>query len=176
MLLSRKGAKMALASDKRILVVDDEPDIRDFLSSCLEDAGFQVETAIDGYDALEKLEKQLPDLMTLDLVMPRISGIKLMRKLRKSEELSKIPVIIVTAHAKDDLGKEDIQELYAEEVNMAPKHIMEKPITPSKLVTAISDILDVKLDLDLGGERSDILNIVKTCSPEKLKEIKSLLK
>lgn len=167
---------MALASDKRILVVDDEPDIRDFLSSCLEDAGFQVETAIDGYDALEKIEQRTPDLMTLDLVMPRISGIKLMRRLRKDEKLKKIPVIIVTAHAKDELGKEDVKELYAEEVKSNPKHIMEKPITPSKLVAAIADILEVELDLDLGGERSDVLNIVKTCSPEKLQEIKNMLK
>ncbi len=166
---------MALPSEKRILVVDDEPDIRDFLSSCLEDAGFQVETAVDGYDALEKIENQKPDLITLDLVMPRISGIKLMRKLRKNAEWKDIPVIIVTAHAKDEMGQDDIKELYAEEVEVTPKHIMEKPITPSKLVTSIADILEVELDLDLGGERSDILNIVKTCSPEKLKEIKNML-
>ncbi len=166
---------MALASDKRILVVDDEPDIRDFLSSCLEDAGFQVETAVDGFDALEKIEKQIPDLMTLDMLMPRISGIKLMRKLRKNEKMKNIPVIIVTAHAKDELGEEDVKELYAEEVNLAPKHIMEKPITPSKLVTAIADILGVELDLDISGKRSDILDIIKTASPEKLKEIKDLI-
>ena len=166
---------MALASEKRILVVDDEPDIRDFLSSCLEDAGFQVDTAVDGYDALEKIQKQIPDLMTLDLVMPRISGIKLMRKLRKSEDFKNIPVIIVTAHARDELGKDDIKELYAEEVKLAPKHILEKPITPSKLVSAIAEITGVDIDPDLTNERNDILNVIKTCSPEKLKEIKNVL-
>ncbi len=72
---------MTLASDKRILVVDDEPDIRDFLSTCVEDAGFQVQTAFDGQDALEKIEKNPPDLITLDLAMPRMTGSELMKKL-----------------------------------------------------------------------------------------------
>jgi len=167
---------MAFASDKRILVVDDEPDVRDFLSTCLEDAGFQVETAIDGFDALEKLEKNLPDLITLDLVMPRISGIKLMRKLRKNEAWKQIPVIIVTAHAKDELGQKDLEELYAEEVRPAPEHIIEKPITPSNLVAGIGKILNVQTTLDVATERGDVLNMIKTCSPDKLKEIQSMLK
>ncbi|MCP4757798.1 MAG: response regulator [Proteobacteria bacterium] len=166
---------MTFASEKRILVVDDEPDIRDFLSTCLEDAGFQVETAVDGFDALAKIEKSIPDLITLDLVMPRISGIKLMRKLRKTKEWKEIPVIIVTAHAKDELGKEDADALYAEEVKPAPEHIIEKPITPSKLVIAIGKILGVKTELDVATERSDIVNLVKTCSPEELKKIQGLL-
>ncbi len=166
---------MALASDKRILVVDDEPDVRDFLSTCLEDAGFQVQTAIDGFDALEKIEKNPPDLITLDLVMPRISGIKLMRKLRKNEAWKQIPVIIVTAHAKDELGQKDLDELYAEEVTPAPEHIIEKPITPSNLVAGIGKILSVQTSVDVAAERSDVLNMIKTCSPEKLKEIQGLL-
>ena len=73
---------MAKASEKRILVVDDEPDVRNFLATCIEDAGFLVETACDGEDALEKIKANAPDLMTLDMVMPRRSGISLMRKLR----------------------------------------------------------------------------------------------
>ncbi|MFH2132002.1 MAG: response regulator, partial [bacterium] len=146
---------MALASEKRVLVVDDEPDVRDFLSTCLEDAGFQVETAFDGFDALEKIEKNPPDLITLDLVMPRISGIKLMRKLRKNDKWKKIPVIIVTAHAKDELGQKDLEELYAEEVTPVPEHIIEKPITPSNLIAGIGKILDVQTTVEVAGERSD---------------------
>ena len=166
---------MALASEKKILVVDDEPDVRDFLSTCLEDAGFQVETAIDGFEALERIEKDPPDLITLDLVMPRISGIKLMRKLRKNEAWKKIPVIIVTAHAKDELGEKDLEELYAEEVTPVPEHIIEKPITPSSLVAGIGKILSVQTSVDVAAERSDVLNAIKTCSPEKLKAIQGLL-
>lgn len=167
---------MALASEKRILVVDDEPDVRDFLSTCLEDAGFQVETAIDGYDALIKIEQSVPDLITLDLLMPRISGIKLMRKLRKNPEWKQIPVIIVTAHAKDELGQKDLEDLYAEEVSPAPEHIIEKPITPSRLVEGIGKILDVKTEGEVVAERNNVMNMIKSCSPDKLKEIQSLLK
>lgn len=167
---------MALASEKRILVVDDEPDVRDFLSTCLEDAGFQVETAVDGFDALEKIEKSPPDLITLDLLMPRISGIKLMRKLRKNSDWKQIPVIIVTAHAKDELGQKDLEDLYAEEVTPVPEHIIEKPITPSSLVTGIGKILDVQTDVEVAAERSDVLNAIKNVSPDKLKEIQDLLK
>lgn len=166
---------MVLASEKRVLVVDDEPDVRDFLSTCLEDAGFQVETAIDGYDALEKIEINPPDLITLDLVMPRISGIKLLRKLRKNDKTKNIPVVIVTAHAKDEMGQKDLQELYAEEVRPAPEHIIEKPITPSSLIAGIGKILGVQLTGDIAAERIDVLNMVKTCSPEKLREIQKLL-
>lgn len=166
---------MALASEKRILVVDDEPDVRDFLSTCLEDAGFQVEVATDGFDALEKIEKNPPDLITLDLLMPRISGIKLMRKLRKNPAWKSIPVIIVTAHAKDELGQKDLEDLYAEEVTPVPEHILEKPITPSSLVNGIGKILDVQTDLEVAAERSDVMNLVKNASPDKLRQIQELL-
>lgn len=166
---------MALASEKRILVVDDEPDVRDFLSTCLEDAGFQVETAIDGFDALEKIEQDPPDLITLDLLMPRISGIKLMRKLRRNKAWKQIPVIIVTAHAKDELGQKDLEDLYAEEVTPVPEHIIEKPITPSNLVNGIGKILNVQTDVEIAAERSDVMNMIKNASPDKLREIQELL-
>lgn len=167
---------MNLASEKGVLVVDDEPDVRDFLATCLEDAGFRVRTAFDGADALEKIIKNIPDLITLDLVMPRVSGIELMRKLRTNKEWSKIPVVIITAHAKDEMGKRDVELLSAEEIKPAPEHIIEKPITPTKLVGAVAKILEVKTELDLADERSDVLNLVKTCTPDKLKKIQEVLK
>lgn len=166
---------MALASDKRILVVDDEPDVRDYLSTFLSDAGFNVETANDGFDALQKIEKRLPDLITLDLLMPRISGIKLMRKLRKNPDWKSIPVIIVTAHANDELGQKDLEGLYAEEVTPVPEHIIEKPITPSRLVNGIGKILNVQTDVEVAAERSDVIDLIRNCEPDKLREIQNLL-
>ena len=91
---------MAHASEKRILVVDDEPDVRNFLAACIEDAGFVVETAKDGVEALEKIEASPPDLMTLDMVMPRKSGIAVIRTLRENERYKSLPVIVITAHAR----------------------------------------------------------------------------
>ena len=104
---------MALASDKKVLVVDDEPDVRNFLAACIEDAGFQVKTAVDGADALEKLQEDPPDLMTLDMVMPRVSGINLMRQIRSMEAFTRLPVIVITAHAHDEMGIDDIKDFNA---------------------------------------------------------------
>ena len=166
---------MAHVSEKRILVVDDEPDVRDFLSTCLEDAGFQVSTAFDGQDALEKIEKNAPDLITLDMIMPRMSGIALMRKLRDKDEWKSIPVVIITAHANDEMGEKDVEELYKNEIKPGPEHIIEKPITPIKLVTGVADILGVSIDLGLGEERVGVVDSIKNASPEKLKEIQAIL-
>ena len=90
---------MALASEKRILVVDDEPDVRNFLAACIEDAGFIVETAVDGVDALEKIKANKPDLMTLDMVMPRKSGIKVIRTLRDDEKWARLPIIVISVNS-----------------------------------------------------------------------------
>ncbi len=62
--------------DKTVLVVDDEEDVREYLEAILEDAGFRVETAVDGEDGLAKVQVNPPDLVSLDLVMPKKSGIK----------------------------------------------------------------------------------------------------
>ncbi|MCP4901855.1 MAG: response regulator, partial [bacterium] len=72
--------------DVTVLVVDDEPDIAIYLASVLEDAGINVVTANDGEMALEAIQRQVPDLISLDLVMPRKSGIRLMMELRKNRE------------------------------------------------------------------------------------------
>jgi len=166
---------MELASHKRILVVDDEPDIRDFISACLEDAGFEVETAFDGIDALEKIKESIPDLITLDLVMPRMSGRKLMSTLFEKEEWKKIPVIMITAHAQDEMGQTDVKELLKKPSTIAPQHIIDKPITPAKLVSVVANILSVKTELDVANERQSVLEMVKSCLPEKLKEIRDIL-
>jgi len=79
-------------SKKRILVVDDESDVREYLQLALEDAGFEVETACDGLEALEKVRKNPPNLISLDLVMPKHSGVKFYRDIQKDKEYSKIPV------------------------------------------------------------------------------------
>ena len=167
---------MAQASDKRILVVDDEPDVRDFISTCLEDAGFQVETAVDGVDALEKIEARIPDLMTLDMVMPRRSGLSLMRKLRKNDKWKEIPVIVITAHAQDEFASEDVKELLvAFEAKQQPRHIMEKPITPPKLINAVSEILDVSTEGESVGGKDDLIQAIKQADTATLQQIQSLL-
>ena len=84
---------------KKILVVDDEKDIVEFMSSFLEDNGYQVNSAGNGVDAMESIEKDRPDLILLDLQMPEETGTGLYRKLRNKKELRDIPIIIVSGLA-----------------------------------------------------------------------------
>lgn len=171
---------MAHASEKTILVVDDEPDVRNFLATCIEDAGFRVEIAVDGVDALDKIKANPPDLMTLDMVMPRHSGINLMRKLRQNEEWATIPVIVITAHARDEFGSEDIKKFEAFAAHHRPKHFMEKPVTPAKLVKAIAEILQVEIASDMSieatsGEREKVKKLIGDTDPETLKKVLDIL-
>ena len=168
---------MAHASEKRVLVVDDEPDVRNFLAACIEDAGFVVETASDGQEALEKVQANPPDLMTLDMVMPRKSGIQVIRSLREDERFTKLPVIVITAHAHDELGSDDIKNFNAFTSGLRPRYTMEKPVTPEKLVKAIADILQVETE-DISSKESEyesVVNLVRKTDQNTLARIKDLL-
>ena len=173
---------MARASEKKILVVDDEPDVRDFLASCIEDAGFIVNTAVDGQDALEKIESDPPDLMTLDMVMPRTSGIKVIRTLREKEKYANLPIIVITAHARDEFGSEDIKEFNAFTSGLRPRYTIEKPVTPERLIKSICEILgvspestDEKKDAQV-SERDKLINLIKMSDENTLSKISDLIK
>jgi CheY-like chemotaxis protein len=172
---------MARASEKKILVVDDEPDVRNFLASCIEDAGFIVNTAVDGQDALEKIDADPPDLMTLDMVMPRKSGIKVIRTLRENEKHANLPIIVITAHARDEFGSEDIKEFNAFASGLKPRYTIEKPVTPEKLIKSICDILGVSPEEEMDREtsvtkRDKLINLIKSSDEDTLSKITDLLK
>lgn len=172
---------MAQASEKKILVVDDEPDVRNFLAACLEDAGFNVETAVDGVDALEKVDAFSPDLMTLDMVMPRMPGIKVIRSLRKQKKWAKLPIIVITAHARDDMGSEQVKEFMALTANVRPKIILDKPISTNNLIKAVCKILEIEwegkkdMNEDLSGERGKIARLIHHADSDTLREISKIL-
>ncbi len=171
---------MAKASEKTILVVDDEPDVREFLSACMKDAGFQVKTAEDGVDGFEKIEKYMPDLVTVDMVMPRRSGINLIRKLKKEKNMASIPVIVITAHAQDEFGEEDISKFDGFATHLKPRYIMEKPITPDTLIKAICNILDVEpIEDDTAqqesGEHNAVMDALKNADKATIEKISKML-
>ena len=128
-------------TSRHVLVVDDEPDVRGYLRSALEDAGFAVQTASDGLEALDLIRSQPPDLISLDLVMPRHSGAKLYRELQKDRKLSKIPVLIVTGHARDELGRTDLEEM----TMSGPGIYLEKPVRPESYVAAVRQLLKIEV-------------------------------
>jgi CheY-like chemotaxis protein len=172
---------MAIASEKRILVVDDEPDVRSFLAACLEDAGFKVEVAVDGLDALEKVETFSPDLMTLDMVMPKMSGIKVIRNLRKNKKWVKLPIIVITAHARDEMGSDQIKEFSALTSGLRPRITLDKPISPTNLVNTVCKILEVKpaalkeMDEDLTKDPKKLVKLIQKTDSDTLKKISEML-
>ena len=135
---------MAKAEDKTVLVVDDEPNVRQYLQTILEDAGFQVETAGDGEEALEMIQARPPDFISLDLVMPRKSGRKLLHELKKNKEWARIPVLIVTAHARDEMGESDLDALLEDRAMLGPGGYLEKPIKPESYVHCVQDALGIE--------------------------------
>ena len=125
------------AMRKSILVVDDEEDVRRYLAAILEDGGFDVETAPDGNRALDVVKEKAPDLISLDLVMPEKSGIRFLHALRRDKEWARIPVLIVTGHAHDDLGKKDLGDILAGKMISGPEVYLEKPVSPASYVLAV---------------------------------------
>lgn len=164
---------MTNGAKKTVLVVDDEADVRSFLKAALLEAGFEVVTANDGFEALEQVRKQVPDLISLDLVMPKKSGAKFHRELTKRREWSKIPVIIVTGHARDDIGKADLKEL----TMSGPGIYLEKPVKPDNYIAAVKSILgmDASAEEKEAAEQIELQNklknIIDESSPETLRKL-----
>ena len=86
---------------QRILVVDDEPDLLELVRVNLTQAGFEVETAETGRQALERVRRSAPDLLILDLMLPDLSGTEVCRHLRQDSSLAEIPIIMLTARADE---------------------------------------------------------------------------
>jgi CheY-like chemotaxis protein len=86
---------------KTILVVEDEPDTVTYLSTLLEDAGYNTVAAEDGDQALQRVRASRPDLITLDITMPTKSGVRFYRDMKESNQWKDIPIIIVTGVTKD---------------------------------------------------------------------------
>ncbi len=134
---------MVRPEDRTVLVVDDEPNVRIYLARILQDAGFRVRTAADGFEALEMIRREPPDFISLDLVMPRKSGHKLLYEMRKDRTLADIPVLIVTAHARDELGEGELREIVEDRVISGPGVYLEKPVRPLDYVRAVQRAVGV---------------------------------
>ena len=90
-----------MTDQKTILIVEDEPDTALALKDRLEMEGYRAVTAADGVEALEKLKESKPSLILSDIMMPRMNGYQLCRKIKNEAESSKIPVILLTAKGQE---------------------------------------------------------------------------
>ncbi|RME22456.1 MAG: response regulator, partial [Deltaproteobacteria bacterium] len=132
-----KAAEALPLEGRTILVVDDEPDVREFLSTLLSDNGARVEVAVDGEQALEKARSLKPDLITLDLSMPGMDGGKFYRMLKEDEELSGTKVCIVT-------GKPDMRKLIYDTGLPKPEGYMDKPVDEEKFIAGVRKIFETE--------------------------------
>jgi CheY-like chemotaxis protein len=123
---------------KKVLVVDDDPDVRSFVVTVLEENQYMPLVAQDGIEGLEMIEKEHPDLVILDVLMPRGSGIRLYRNLKTDENLKKIPIIMFTGIALRSFLKSQkvLDEFKGGEVPK-PDIYLEKPVEPEELAMAI---------------------------------------
>jgi CheY-like chemotaxis protein len=170
---------MARAEDKTILVVDDEPNVRQYLSTVLEDAGFNVVSAGDGMEALEIIKQSPPDFISLDLIMPKKSGHKLLHELRRNKQWARIPVLIVTAHAQDDLGKADLQDLLDNRMMSGPETYLEKPVNPLSYVQSIQRALGIeetRATTDKINLKEELQESLRSASPDALRKALEVLK
>jgi CheY-like chemotaxis protein len=115
---------------KKILVVDDEPHLVKYLTSFLQDSGYETCSASNGEEAMEVLKKESPDLITLDLQMPNETGTRFYRNMSKNPDYKGIPVIVVSGLPGRHLAVSK------------PFAVFEKPIDRDKLLASIQEALD----------------------------------
>lgn len=123
---------------RKVLVVDDDPDVRSFVVTVLEENGFEPLEAQDGVEGLEMIEKEKPDLVILDVLMPRGSGIRLYRKLKTEDKFTQIPIIMFTGIAMRSFLKSQkaLEEFGGGEIPK-PEIYLEKPVEPEELAAAV---------------------------------------
>jgi len=127
---------------KKVLNVEDDPDTRTFVSTVLEENGYIPIMAVDGEEGMEKVKAERPDLIVLDILMPRESGIKMYHELKTDPSFKDIPVVMLSAVSKrtflrstaalTEFGNETVPE---------PQAYLEKPVEPEDLAETLKKIL-----------------------------------
>ena len=129
---------------QRVLIVDDDPDIQKLVSYNFGQAGFEVATAGTGQKALESVQKQAPDLIILDLMLPDIDGMEVCRTLRQRDNSRRIPIIMLTARG-EEIGRVIGFELGADDY-------VSKPFSQRELILRVKSIFR-----RMKEQRSDML-------------------
>lgn len=120
---------------KSILLVDDDLTLREMYTERLKAEGFTVETAKDGEEALAKASDLKPNIILLDIMMPKINGLDVLRKLKQSPDTENIPVIVLTALIQDREKMESI-------TRGADDYIVKSEMMPGDVIGKIKNLLD----------------------------------
>jgi len=126
-----------------VIAVDDEAEAREFVSTVLEESGYVSIVAENGEEAMELIRKNRPDLVIMDILMPRQSGIKMYRELKNSESLKDVPVIVYSGISRRTLlrAQTALSKTSGKSVP-EPDAYLEKPVTPKTLAETIKRILN----------------------------------
>jgi len=125
---------------KKILLVDDDPDFVEGARMVLEKSDFEVVIASSGKECLERIKEEKPDLIILDIMMPKKSGFEVCKELKSNIEYNRIPVVMLTA-LKQKLSRTSYS--IAEGLELEAEDYLEKPIEPKVLVSRIKKILEI---------------------------------
>jgi CheY-like chemotaxis protein len=120
---------------KKILIIDDENDMRVYLGTLFRKAGYETKTAANGEEGLELAETFEPDLITLDVLMPKGSGVRAYRGLRTSSTTKTIPIVVLTGLTRLDDFFGDLGDL------PRPDAMVEKPIDRETFLTTVEGLL-----------------------------------
>ena len=118
---------------KRILLADDEEDIKTVVTMFLRSQGYEVVTAYDGLDTLEKVRSEKPDLILLDIMMPVLDGYEVCKRLKEDEQTAHIPILILSAAAHAESVKRGLKA--------GAQDYIIKPFEPEKLHEKIEQVL-----------------------------------
>jgi CheY-like chemotaxis protein len=125
----------------KVLVVDDYAENVELLQELLETGGYDVSTAYDGEQALKKVAHEIPDLILLDIMMPKMDGYQVCEALRNQEKTREIPIIFVTA-------KTEVKDWTHAIFNVGVNSYITKPINPRKLLDKVKSVLKMKRSRD----------------------------
>ena len=127
---------------KKILVLDDEPNVVAYLETLLQDNGYDTVSAGDGREGMEKARIERPDLITLDISMPEESGVRFYRELKQDPDLAGIPVVIVTGVTGYGGKPEDFQKFISSRGKVPPPEgFVPKPIDRDELLKGVTSLL-----------------------------------
>ena len=127
---------------KRVLAVDDDPDIIMFVKTVLEEYGYIPLIAMNGETGLSITRGEKPDLIILDVLMPKQSGIRMYRELKGDEALKNIPVIILSGIARRTfLRSQEALTEFGDQPIPEPEVYMEKPVEPAELAEVIAELI-----------------------------------
>ena len=127
---------------KKVLVVDDDPDVRLFSVTVLEENGYTPLEAEDGESGLKMIKAEKPDLVILDVLMPRQSGVRLYRELKTAKALKNVKIVILSGIAKKTFlrSQKALTEFGGAEIP-EPEIYLEKPVEPDELTDVIKKVI-----------------------------------